>query len=232
MKAIFLDAAGTLFDLAEPVGKVYARFARKHGLNLTEQEAETRFRTAFKELPAPNYEDFEDGHRCELAWWRKLVLKVCNSAGDETFDLFFEDLFLFYEKGEAWKLYPDTVPFLEKAGEHYRLAVVSNFDSRLHPILNQLGLSSYFEAIVSSAEARSRKPDEEIFHFTLQKLNLHPVQVLHIGDSEVADFQGASNAGLSAFHLQRENGLFLQDALPQFVRQSSLLLQRTVRISR
>lgn len=214
MKALFLDAAGTLFDLAEPVGAVYARFARKHGLNLSKEEAESRFRAAFKNLPDPVYEDFEDGHQCEMIWWRDLVLRVTQSADDDDFELFFQDLFSFYEKGKAWKLFPDTVAFLETAHEHFRLAVVSNFDSRLLPVLEELGLSSYFEVIISSAEARSRKPDPQIFQTALRKLNLPADQVLHIGDSQHADYQGARDAGLEAFHLQREKGALLAHALP------------------
>ena len=32
IRCVFFDAAGTLLEVAEPVGKTYARFARRHGL--------------------------------------------------------------------------------------------------------------------------------------------------------------------------------------------------------
>lgn len=206
MQAIFLDAAGTLFDLAEPVGSVYARMAVKHGLSLTSGEAAIRFRKAFGALPAPSYPEGQTGHDCERDWWRSLVLNVSQCADDERFEGFFAELFSYYEEPEAWRLFPDTLSFLEKAKGDYRLAVVSNFDGRLHPILRGLALTPYFETIISSADARARKPDQKIFQLALEKMNLSPREVMHVGDSREADYEGPMQVGLRAWHLQRDRG--------------------------
>lgn len=213
MNALLLDAAGTLFDLAEPVGQVYARFARQHGLAIDSATVESRFREVFQDLPAPHYQAYADGHDCEFVWWRELVLQVTGFPEDETFDRFFGELFAFYERPEAWCLFPDTLPFLAAARKRYRLAVVSNFDQRLIPIVEGLRLTPYFEFILSSSETRAQKPDPQIFRLALQKLNLPAEDVLHIGDSRTADYEGARRAGLRAFHLQREKGQALPDAL-------------------
>lgn len=215
MKALFLDAAGTLFDLAEPVGQVYARFARQHGLVLEAGEAESRFRSAFQEQPAPDYHDQSDGHQCEIQWWRTLVLRVVQADDDARFEAFFQAVFAYYEQPQAWQLFPDTLPFLSQVQSRYRLAVVSNFDARLVPILAGLELTSFFEVILSSAEARARKPDRAIFDLALQKMGLAPQEALHIGDSFEADYEGARAAGLAAFHLRREQGQTLADALSE-----------------
>lgn len=212
MEALFLDAAGTLFDLAEPVGIVYARFAAQHGLALTAEEAESRFRSAFQSLPAPDYDAHHEGHECERLWWRQLVLAVTRAPDDAPFAAFFEELFAYYEQPRAWQLFPDTLPFLEQTKSLFQLAVVSNFDARLHPILEGLGLTLYFEAIVSSAEARARKPESSIFELALEKMQVAPHEVLHIGDSLEADYEGARRAGLHAFHLQRHLGQTLLSA--------------------
>ena len=215
MKAIFLDAAGTLFDLAEPVGEVYARFAYREGFILKPEVVEKRFRAAFKASPAPCYLPQADGHTAERSWWRALVLEATQIPDSESFALLFDQLFAHYEQPSAWQLYPDTLPFLREASAKYRLAVVSNFDDRLHPILNGLGLSPFLEVALSSSEAQSQKPDSKIFEMALAKLALPPEEVLHIGDSRKADYEGAFKAGLQAFHLQRANGQILPDALSQ-----------------
>ncbi|WP_411845776.1 HAD-IA family hydrolase [Roseibacillus persicicus] len=206
MQAIFLDAAGTLFDLAEPVGAVYARFADQHELALTEKEAEFRFRKAFQSLPAPVYLDGQEGHESERQWWRDLVGVVVEGAEGERFEEFFESLFAYYERPEAWRLFPETLSFLDRSKDRFRLAVVSNFDGRLHTILEGLALCDYFELVVSSADARARKPDEKIFQFALGKMNLSPSEVMHVGDSRKADYEGALQMGLRAWHLQRGKG--------------------------
>ena len=214
MKAISLDAAGTLFDLAEPVGQVYARFAHQEGFSLSPETVEKNFRAAFKTTPAPSYQSRIDGHTAERAWWRTLVLQATEIPPSEPFERLFEQLFTHYEQPSAWRLYPDTLPFLREASAQYRLAVVSNFDDRLHAILDGLELTPFFETAISSSQAQSQKPDSRIFEVALEKLALPPEEVLHIGDSRQADYEGALSAGLQAFHLQRSQGQTLPDALP------------------
>lgn len=203
MPILFLDAAGTLFDLAEPVGDTYARIASSHGLLLDPSDLDRGFRTAFATLDPPLYSATSTGHESEVQWWRNLVKSVTQLPDSPRFEHFFTDLFQYYEEAEAWCLFPDTLPFLEVASSTHRLAVVSNFDARLHPILANLGLASYFERIVSSADAKSRKPDPRIFEHALREMAATPEEVLHIGDSWSADVEGARLAGLRAYHLRR-----------------------------
>lgn len=219
MQALTLDAAGTLFDLAEPVGTVYARLAAQSGYHLEANSLDRRFRETFPRQSAPAYVDDCPGHVTERSWWRELVLKTTELADNERFEDFFNAAFAFYESPAAWQLFPDTIPFLDQAASHYRLAVVSNFDARLHPIIAGLGLGSYFEKVISSADAKSRKPDSAIFQRTLAELALPAHQICHIGDSEVADYRGARSAGLHAIHLRRpaETLLSTLPVLPQIL---------------
>jgi putative hydrolase of the HAD superfamily len=215
MKALTLDVAGTLCDLAEPVGTTYARLADSVGLKLHAPELEANFRETFPTLAPPVYEEDRDGHEIEKDWWRRLVLKTTQLEDSPSFNRFFEITFDHYASGEAWHLYPDTLPFLEKASRSYRLAVISNFDARVHTILRELGLSGYLEVIVSSAEARARKPEAAIFHHTLEKLGLEADQCLHIGDSRSADYDGPLAAGLKACLINRPRETLETILLPE-----------------
>ena len=111
--------------------------------------------------------------------------------------------------GEQWsnfcisRCYPETVFFLEAASEIGTLAVVSNFDDRLAPILNGLGIGSFFEEIITSADALARKPERKIFEFALRKLDSPAEAACFCGDSYEADHLGASSAGIRSFHLKR-----------------------------
>lgn len=212
MPILFLDAAGTLFDLAEPVGDTYARIASSHGLLLDPNDLDRDFRVAFATLACPIYTQARTGHETETEWWRNLVKEVTRLPESPRFDRFFRELFQYYEEAEAWSLFPDTLPFLERAVTGHRLAVVSNFDRRLHLILANLGLASYFEKIISSADAKARKPDPEIFQYALREMSTSPEETLHIGDSQSADIEGAARSGMRAFRIRRpENNLL--DAL-------------------
>ena len=85
----------------------------------------------------------------------------------------------------------------------YKLAVISNggHATRL-TILQGLGFSHYFDAIVSSELVGMSKPNPEIFLHTSCQLDVEPQYCLFIGDHPVNDIQGATQAGMKALWLQ------------------------------
>ena len=81
---------------------------------------------------------------------------------------------------------------------HFKLGVISNFDSRLDVLLRNMKLQQYFDFVMSSYQAGCEKPDKEIFQraMKLSELkDLKPSECLHIGDTPVTDYFGARNAG-------------------------------------
>ncbi len=76
------------------------------------------------------------------------------------------------------------------------LACVSNWDISLRDHLERAELAAHFSAIVSSAEARAAKPDAAAFLLAIERLNVPPQRVLHIGDGD-GDSEGAAAAGLA-----------------------------------
>ena len=102
-------------------------------------------------------------------------------------------------------LYPDareTIAALRERG--IRIAVVSNFDSRLITILEGLGVASSFEDIFVSSSVGYAKPDRRIFDFVLKAWQLTPEHVLHVGDSLKNDVEGAGNAGIKSILVDRK----------------------------
>ncbi|MCH7228360.1 HAD-IA family hydrolase [Haloferula sp. A504] len=206
IEALLFDAAGTLIAPAEPVGDTYARILGRHRIAYGDLQA--GFARAFSEAGEPDFPSHVDGDAAERQWWRRVVDQ---SVGGEVPDEAFTDLFDHYAAGNAWSVLPGVVEALEVA-HGFRLAVVSNFDRRLHRVLDELGLAPHFELILTSADARARKPSPVIFEHALQQLGLSPSQVRHVGDSAIADGEGAGNAGIRGYVLGRD----IRD-LPAFV---------------
>lgn len=207
-QTILLDAAGTLFDLAEPVPVVYARYFSSAGFLVAESKMGEAFEQVFSQRPPPDYLHHADGDQAERGWWRSVVGETARICGielsNDEFESLFEALFQHYASGAAYTLFPETLVFLKSLRDcGYRLAVVSNFDRRLHRILSELGLSPWFAAVVGSSDACSRKPDPGIFHFALEKLGCKASEAVHIGDSAAADLAGAEAIGIRAFLLDR-----------------------------
>jgi len=209
--AVLLDAAGTLLTPAEPVGRIYARHARAHGL---EREAESdlaalfdvRFRAAFARQALPAYRpgDPDGNEAVDRAWWRSLVREVCGGLAGLDFEAFFDHVYAAFAEADNWTLYPEVLEVLAALrAEGLKLAVVSNFDNRLKPICDGLGLTAAVDVVVWSAAVGIAKPNPGIFAEALQRLDVPAVAAVHVGDSPAHDVAGAWAAGIAAILIDR-----------------------------
>lgn len=208
VQAVLLDAAGTLIRPRESVGATYAAAARRFGAELDPDELSQTFFQVLGDMPdlAFAWSSMEELYRLERDWWRDLVRRVLDLTGSRIgdFDGFFEKLLHYYAQGEAWECFPDAPPALRALRTRgCRLAVVSNFDSRLPGILRVLGIWNHMDAIVYSSEAGSAKPDPAIFRRALAVLDVTPGQAIHVGDSAEADLGGAVAAGIEGLLIRR-----------------------------
>jgi HAD superfamily hydrolase (TIGR01549 family) len=80
-----------------------------------------------------------------------------------------------------------------------KLGVISNFDERLPTLLDALGISHYFDFILTSRECGMEKPSKQIFDIALTRLGItERNKAVHVGDSFDKDVRGASSAGWGA----------------------------------
>src|SRR3989454_3613204 len=94
------------------------------------------------------------------------------------------------------------VPRILDALDGVPRAVVSNADHEfLLDILERNGLR--FDAVVTSESAQTYKPRPRIFEAALESLRVRPSDVIHVGDSLVADVEGASRLGMRTVWVNR-----------------------------
>ena len=211
--AICFDAAGTLIYLRRPVGEHYREVAIRFGADLDARALEHAFRQAWATAPA---REPQDGPRADddKGWWRAVVENVLagvlsheQAAG---FDVaaFFEAVYAHFARPGVWYAYPevyDVLTQLRRKG--YLLAIISNFDRRLYPVLADLGLVDFFDTVVISSEVGADKPDPRIFKHALERLGIQPGQAWHVGDDPKRDW-GAEALGLRVFRLERPRHTF------------------------
>lgn len=206
LKAIFFDAAGTLFHLPKGVGYHYAIAGNDVGLKLDAAAVDRAFAAAWKQMPrrATTRMPREDDDK---GWWRDLVDRVMNDVAPQTHELdrdaFFEAAYGHFAEAGVWELFPDVLETLEALRPQYRLGVMSNFDGRLRMIVEQLGISKYFNPLVISSEVGADKPDPFIFQRACELAGVAPNEALHVGDDRGGDWEGAVAAGLRVFELDR-----------------------------
>lgn len=206
-RAVLLDAAGTLIDIARPLGDAYSGLASEFGADLDPDTLTAGFRTAFDDTPPMAFPGLHgaDLERAERGWWRAVVERVTREAGGvPEFDPYFDRLHAHYASAQAWRVFHEAPGVLAALRDRsLRLAVVSNFDSRLPPLLEALGLAPFFDAVVCSGAVGAAKPDGAIFARALAVLGVDAREALHVGDSRVNDYDGARAAGIEALLVDR-----------------------------
>ena len=89
----------------------------------------------------------------------------------------------------------ETLAALKKRGA--ALAIVTDAPRmRAWNRLAAMGLTRYFDFVVTLAEAKHRKPHAAPFNAVLKSLRLPPSAVLFVGDSPGRDMAGAKHAGM------------------------------------
>ena len=86
----------------------------------------------------------------------------------------------------------------------YKLGLICNTGRSpgvvLRKLLDYHHISDYFEVLTFSDELKIRKPDPQIFLFTLEKLKSKSSCSIHVGDELKTDVKGAKGAGMTAVY--------------------------------
>lgn len=109
---------------------------------------------------------------------------------------------------------PGRADLLARLSDGRRLALLSNFDHgpTARRVLDEAGLTRFFDAIVVSAEEGLRKPVPAIFARCCERLGVAPASCLFIGDTWTDDIEGATSAGLPALWVRKDGSDFAAPA--------------------
>jgi len=217
IKAVTFDVGGTLIDPWPSVGHVYAEIATRHGLrDLDPAKLNRQFALAWRSKTSFDY---------SRGAWAEMVAKTfshCVEPGAQV--PFFDELYERFAQPDAWRIFDDVLPTVELLSEGgLELGLISNWDERLRPLLQRLKLDSYFRVIIISHEIGFHKPSPVIFHEAARKFTCPASSVLHVGDGEMEDVQGARRAGLQSVLLNRSGSAACSGVLPTLAALAALL---------
>ena len=108
----------------------------------------------------------------------------------------------YYARPEAWRLPPllrESVRRVRAAG--VPVAVISNFDDRLRPIMEAMAIDDLFDAVLVSSEVGAEKPSPRIFDAACEAVGVDPSEqfVVHVGDDRRNDVWGARQRGIQGW---------------------------------
>jgi putative hydrolase of the HAD superfamily len=194
VRAVFLDALGTLVELEPPWLSLRDR--------VPAEVSDERLVAALRAEMAYYREHAHEGRdedsladlreRCATLVSRELGIEI---TADELVSAI------------RFSAYPDVVPALDGLRERgLRLIAVSNWDFSLARVLARCGLKGMLDGTVTSAEAGARKPDPAIFAVALELARCRPDEALHVGDTPEEDVAGARAAGIRPLLIDRDGG--------------------------
>jgi putative hydrolase of the HAD superfamily len=210
-KVIFLDAVGTIIGVRRSVGEIYSTLAEQAGVIIDPEVVNQAFYQSFQASQPCAFPGVElaEVPQWEYNWWRAIAystfarIGVINQFAD--FEQFFRGLYDYFATPRPWYVYKDVIPTLiHWQEEGIELGIISNFDTRIYSVLEELGLKEYFDSITISSLVGAAKPEAQIFLSALEKHQCQPTEAWHIGDSFSEDYQGAIAIGIKAFCLDRD----------------------------
>jgi putative hydrolase of the HAD superfamily len=202
-RALLLDAMGTLIRLHSSVGTTYATVAGQFGIRADPRNIDRAFPELLRQAPPLAFPGLngEALRRAEINWWGERIAAALQT--DPLPSGLAEALFEHFADPAHWRVYPEVPACLRRWRQRgLRLAVVSNFNSRLPGLLAGLELAELIDAVVVSSSAGAAKPDPALFRLALDALGVEAPEAWHVGDS-AEDEAGAAAAGLRCLLVQR-----------------------------
>jgi putative hydrolase of the HAD superfamily len=214
LRAIVVDALGTIVELPPPWAQFATLLEERHGV---EVPLETVRRGLLVEMAHYRDRCVSAGTPAALAALRLACAEIlATELGGASAAIPRDALIAVLMDSLRFRPYDDALRALARwRAEGLAVVVASNWDISLHGVLEQTGLRPLLDGVITSAEVGVSKPAREVFDAALALVGVAPEQALHVGDSLREDVEGARAAGLSAVWLCRDPAT---DAAPAGVR--------------
>jgi putative hydrolase of the HAD superfamily len=160
------------------------------------------------------------------------TLRAAGVAADEAARIAADAMEIFLELRCQVEFFPGVLATLERLGERYKLAALSNGNADLA----RTGAAALFDVVLSAASVGRAKPDPAMFQRALAEAGVAASRAVHIGDHPEHDVRAARAAGLHAIWanplaLPRPDGLPADvPTLEDFATLATLLLRLESRL--
>ncbi|MBC7692876.1 MAG: HAD family hydrolase [Methylotenera sp.] len=178
LKAVLLDVDGTLIDSNDAHAQSWKETFDHFDYPIPYERIRNRIgKGGDKLLPELIGVELESARGKELSQFRNKV---------------FQNYYL-----PRLRAFPETLDLLRKMREgNLRLATATSGNREdLTALLQQIGALELFDFLISSEDAENSKPDPDILKAAVNKLGLHPSELLMIGDTPY-DIEAATRAGI------------------------------------
>lgn len=203
IKAVSLDAFGTILELMPPAPALVEELRIGWGLEVSEAEAGQALAAEISYYRAHHLDGRDEESLADLRLRCAAVLRE-NLPAKVRGRLDAAGILPAMMRSLRFRPYPDVPEALERfRDDGLPVVVVSNWDVSLTEVLERCDLSPYVDHVVSSAAVGAAKPDPEPFERGLELLGLEPAAVVHVGDEPRLDVAGATAVGMRPVLIRR-----------------------------
>lgn len=207
VKIVFFDAGETLVHPLPSFPELFTEICAEHGLEFELERLPSATRNLMAGIENRQREGytFTDDQEVSRRFWLEFYSELTRALGHTGEDgMLPEALYRAFSEPGNYGAYHDVLETLgELAEAGVKLGLISNFESWLEGLLENLDLDRYLEIRVISGKEGFEKPHPRIFELALERAGVEPHQAMHVGDSPISDFEGAERAGLQAVLLDR-----------------------------
>ena len=98
--------------------------------------------------------------------------------------------------------FPDVIESLQILKKQYKLAIIANLDNELlEDVLKKIDVE--FDWIFTADEAQSYKPSLKMFQYALERMEIPPSHIVHVGHSLAQDIVPAKASKLATVWVNR-----------------------------
>ena len=194
LKALVYDAYGTLFDTSSVVERCEHHFPGK-GSAVSDIWRTKQLEYTWLRSLMGRYENFWNLTESGLRF-------ACKSVGLELTDDILRDLMENYLKLAPYPEVPDTLARL--AGKIPQAVLSNGSPDMLNQVVENNGLRSHFQAILSVDELAVFKPSPRVYRSAIERLGLGAGEIGFVS-SNCWDAIGAKSFGLTVFWINRFN---------------------------
>jgi putative hydrolase of the HAD superfamily len=207
IEIVFFDAGETLIHPMPSFPELFADVCAEHGLEVdfSHLRKATRRLMAGVEDRQRNGYTFSNEQRKSRRFWLDFYGSLVREMGYAQDDgALPQALYQTFSQPANYGAYHDVhETFEELEARGIRMGLISNFETWLRDLLDDLGLSAFLEVVVISGQEDYEKPHPRIYELALERGSVDPSRALHVGDSPVSDYDGAREAGMRAVLLDR-----------------------------
>lgn len=198
IKACLFDLDGVLVDTAKYHYLAWKRLADELGFEFTEQDNErlkgVSRMASLDILLSIGGVELDDAAKAELAerknnWYVEMITKMDHS-----------------------EILPGAIEFLEECRSNGIKVALGSASKNAMTILNNTGLTPYFDAIIDGTKTAAAKPDPEVFTLGASELGVTPEQCVVFEDAE-AGIEAAQRAGMRSIGIGSQETLGKADLL-------------------